>query len=728
MYLSPAESNNYKPDAASRRTPGGEYPNRGVERNTFMDRQQKILLSACLALVVCLCCLGVAGGSMIGAFAFLQQQPAVQSTSSLPPTKAPTSENSGNPGATISPTGENQTPSAFPLDLSDPVSASALESLQSLLAGDPPAGDLVEQAERLKGIVNIPRVTADHAAPVPVGTAASFYISNEDTKKTSSITAVMRYATPHVYFWVDQGASANNGDIRTLVDKFEKSIYPTDREFFGTEWTPGVDGDPHLYILYAKGLGNSVAGYFSSVDEFSRLANPFSNQHEMFYINADAQKLSDNYTLTVLAHEFQHMIHWYGDPNEDGWINEGFSELAVLLNGFNLGGFDLIYAQNTDLQLNTWPDPSDTDTASHYGASFLFLDYFLNRFGSDATKALVHNPENGLTGIDNTLRTLGITDPSTGRTVTADDVMADFAAALLLQDTSFENGRYGFKNYSGLPSLESVQQIGSCPTEKKNTDVTQYGIDYYRLKCSGPLRIYFSGQTQEQVLPVDPQDGKYYVWSNRGDQSDMTLTRAFALPSGSAATLQYDLWYDVEKDWDYVYLEASVDGGQTWTMLHTPSGTGTNPEGNNSGWGWTGKSGGGSDPAWIHEQADLSAYAGKHVLVRFEYITDAAVNGAGLIVDNIRIPEISYAADFEDGLDGWDGKGFVRLQNVLPQSYRVLVVRRGSQTTVEEFPLDDRMSGSISLTSKEGEEVYLIVVGTARFTNQKAPYQFIVLS
>jgi immune inhibitor A len=728
MYLSPAESNNYKPDAASRRTPGGEYPNRGVERNTFMDRQQKILLSACLALVVCLCCLGVAGGSMIGAFAFLQQQPAVQSTSSLPPTKAPTSENSGNPGATISPTGENQTPSAFPLDLSDPVSASALESLQSLLAGDPPAGDLVEQAERLKGIVNIPRVTADHAAPVPVGTAASFYISNKDTKKTSSITAVMRYATPHVYFWVDQGASANNGDIRTLVDKFEKSIYPTDREFFGTEWTPGVDGDPHLYILYAKGLGNSVAGYFSSVDEFSRLANPFSNQHEMFYINADAQKLSDNYTLTVLAHEFQHMIHWYGDPNEDGWINEGFSELAVLLNGFNLGGFDLIYAQNTDLQLNTWPDPSDTDTASHYGASFLFLDYFLNRFGSDATKALVHNPENGLTGIDNTLRTLGITDPSTGRTVTADDVMADFAAALLLQDTSFENGRYGFKNYSGLPSLESVQQIGSCPTEKKNTDVTQYGIDYYRLKCSGPLRIYFSGQTQEQVLPVDPQDGKYYVWSNRGDQSDMTLTRAFDLPSGSAATLQYDLWYDVEKDWDYVYLEASVDGGQTWTMLHTPSGTGTNPEGNNSGWGWTGKSGGGSDPAWIHEQADLSAYAGKHVLVRFEYITDAAVNGAGLIVDNIRIPEISYAADFEDGLDGWDGKGFVRLQNVLPQSYRVLVVRRGSQTTVEEFPLDDRMSGSISLTSKEGEEVYLIVVGTARFTNQKAPYQFIVLS
>lgn len=692
-----------------------------------MDRQLKILLSACLALVVCLCCLGAAGGSAIIAFAFLQPQPPIQSTIALPSTKAPTSETDGNPTATFSPAGETQTPSVSPLDLSDPVSAAALETLQSLLAGDPPAGDLVEQAERLKHVVNIPRVTADHAAPVPVGAAASFFISNEDTNKTSPITAVMRYATPHVYFWVEQGAIANDGDIQTLVDKFEKSIYPTDREFFGTEWTPGVDGDPHLYILYANGLGNSVAGYYSSVDEFSRLAHQFSNQHEMFYINA-SQDLTDNYTLSVLAHEFQHMIHWYGDPNEDGWINEGFSELAVLLNGFDVGGADWEYMQNTDLQLDTWSDINESDSFSHYGVSFLFTDYFLNRFGSDAAKALVHNPENGLTGIDDTLRTLDITDPSTGRILTADDVMADFAVALLLQDTSFENGRYGFKNYPGLPSLDSVQEIRSCPTKKKNTDVTQYGIDYYLLNCSGPLKVFFSGRTQEEVLPVDPQNGKNFVWSNRGDQSDMTLTRAFDLPSGSAATLQYDLWYDLEQDYDYAYLETSVDDGKTWTMLHTPSGTDTNPQGSNFGGGWTGKSGGGSDPAWIHEQADLSAYAGKHVLIRWEYITDAAVNGAGLIVDNIRIPEISFTADFESGLDGWEGKGFVRLQNVLPQSYRVLVVRRGSQTTVEEFPLDDRMSGSLSLTADAGEEVYLIVVGTARFTNQKAPYQFIVLS
>ncbi len=488
-----------------------------------------------------------------------------------------------------------------------------------------------------------------------------------------------------------------------------------------------MDGDVHLYILYSNGLGNSVAGYFSSVDEVSRLAHPYSNQHEMFYINA-SQDLTDAFTLSVLAHEFQHMIHWAADPNEDGWVNEGFSELAVLLNGFDVGGADWSYLQDTDLQLNTWSDVNEANSFAHYGASFLFMDYFLNRFGNEATQALVRNPLNGLTGIDDTLKTLGLTDPATGKTLTADDVMADFAAALLVQDNSFENGRYGFKDYPGIPALGSAQEVGPCPTEKTTTDVTQYGIDYYQIKCSGPVKIFFSGQTQEKVLPVSPEAGKYYVWSNRGDQSDMTFTRAFDLPAGSPATLQYDTWYDIEKDWDYVYLEASVDGGQTWKMVSTPSGTGTNPEGNNFGWGWTGKSGGGDNPAWIHEQADLSAYAGKHVLIRWEYVTDAAVNGAGLMVDNIRIPEIIYAADFEDGLDGWEGKGFVRLQNVLPQSYRVLVVHRGSQPSVEEIPLDDRMSGGVSVTVQPNEEVYLIVIGTARFTNQKAPYQFVVLT
>jgi hypothetical protein len=37
------------------------------------------------------------------------------------------------------------------------------------------------------------------------------------------------------------------------------------------------------------------------------------------------------------------------------------------------------------------------------------------------------------------------------------------------------------------------------------------------------------------------------------------------------------------------------------------------------------------------------------------------------------------------------------------------------------------MAGKLVIDAADGEEVYLIVLGTARYTRQKAPYQFIVL-
>ncbi len=79
----------------------------------------------------------------------------------------------------------------------------------------------------------------------------------------------MVYLTSHVYFWVEKGVQYKDSDVKAFVDRFETKTYPTDREFFGSEWTPGVDQDVHLYILDTGGLGNSIAGYYSPNDEYS---------------------------------------------------------------------------------------------------------------------------------------------------------------------------------------------------------------------------------------------------------------------------------------------------------------------------------------------------------------------------------------------------------------------------------------------------------------------------
>ena len=66
-----------------------------------------------------------------------------------------------------------------------------------------------------------------------------------------------------------------------------------------------------------------------------------SNEHEMFYVNLDtmADSIGTPYYEGVLAHEFQHMVQWYVDSNEDTWLNEGLSELATMLTGYGPSGF-----------------------------------------------------------------------------------------------------------------------------------------------------------------------------------------------------------------------------------------------------------------------------------------------------------------------------------------------------------------------------------------------------
>jgi len=226
------------------------------------------------------------------------------------------------------------------------------------------------------------------------------------------------------------GVKYREADLQQLADTFDQDIVPTDRAFFGMEWNPGVDGDPRFYVLYAGGLGSSLAGYFSSADELPPAAHPYSNAHEMFLMNSDTVNLNEEYIYGTMAHEFQHMIHWYQDRNEETWVNEGFSMLAEHVNGYDSGGFDYDYMLNPDLQLTDW-GPDTGENGPHYGASYLFMVYFLDRFGEDATKAWVALKENGFAGLDKVMQELGWMNPSTGKVYSGYDVFSELDSCKL---------------------------------------------------------------------------------------------------------------------------------------------------------------------------------------------------------------------------------------------------------------------------------------------------------
>src|SRR5258708_9608551 len=277
------------------------------------------VIAIVLGVVACLCACIFALGGGAAYLALTTSNVATQLSTGVRPQLT---EIFQQPTKTPGPGTATNAPTIVLTPVPTPVAGSS-DTLQTLENDVIPPNDPRELAMRLKGTGPIPEVVASAPANYEVEQELKFNASNLDTNANFQIQAKLIYETTNAYFFVQDGINVDLQAVKTMVDTFQNKIYPTDREFFGSEWTPGVDDDPHLYILYAGGLGSTVAGYYSSVDEYSHLALKYSNEKEMFDVNADNQRPGDPYLMGVLAHEFQHIDHWAHDKNEEPWMNEG---------------------------------------------------------------------------------------------------------------------------------------------------------------------------------------------------------------------------------------------------------------------------------------------------------------------------------------------------------------------------------------------------------------------
>ena len=238
---------------------------------------------------------------------------------------------------------------------------------------------------------------------------------------------------------------------------------------------------------------------------------------------------------------------------------------------------------------------------------------------------------------------------------------------------------------------------------------------------SGVATVIFTGTTQTQLVANQPHSGDRQWWSNRGDLMDSTLTRSLDLSGLVSATLTFWTWYDIEEAWDYAYVAVSSDGGRTWATLPTLHTTTTNPVGSNLGNGYTGRSGGGKAAQWIPDRANLTAYAGKKVLLRFEYVTDDAVNNPGFCVDDIAIPELGFADDVEQSA-GWEAQGFVLSSNNIPQSYILRLITFGQENSVRAVPVDKH--GRATITVSGVTRAILAIAGSTPITTVPTSFQY----
>lgn len=597
-----------------------------------------------------------------------------------------------------------------------PVSEESLSTVELLRQTTIPARDLYSLTERLKDTGPVPKVVNDTPPHYEIGQRENFWVNDEELSDTYlTIEATLRYATLHVYMWVEDGLGLDQEDIEASARTFEEHIYPTNRLYFGSEWSPGVDNDPHIHILNAN--LPSVGGYYSSNDEYPSIVNPFSNEKEIMYINATYVSPGNDIYNSILAHEFQHMIHWNIDPDEDTWVSEGSAQTAEALSGYEpwLGSF----LSEPDTQLTAWADEIE-EAGVHYDASFLFMYYFTERFGADLVRELTATEADGMAGFDEVLA-------ANGFDITSDDVFQDWLIANYLNDPGLGDGRYGYEGI-GLWDTAALDHVYRHYPDSRSTTVHQYAADYIELRPGrGDLAIEFTGSTQVKLVDNEPHGGEYEWWSNRGDVSNMTLTREFDLSDLEEATLEFWLWYDIEDNYDYAYVEVSTDGGRTWEIMSGKHTTDSNPYGNSFGHGYTGISGGEDESDWVEEEIDLTPYVGQEVMIRFEYITDDAYNDPGLCLDDIAIPELGYYYDAETA-DGWEAEGFIRSNNTLPQDWIVQVIEIGTRTTVREMELGETQEGRLVIENfgDEVDRAVLVVGAVAPSTTEVASYQYSV--
>ncbi|MBI4200124.1 MAG: immune inhibitor A [Chloroflexi bacterium] len=575
-------------------------------------------------------------------------------------------------------------------------------------ASPPPERDLYALAERLRLKSGQPAQRVVNAAPVSYqeGRKDVFWVTNVRSRQVRQVTATLKLVSPHAYWYVDDAVNMRVDALRASARVFEEEVYPRVTAAFGTEWTPGVDNDIHLTILHTVLQG--LAGYYSSSDEYPASVHPYSNQREMIYIDSGAVPPGTREYLGTLAHELAHAIQWNADAAEETWVNEGLAEVAKELAGYPLS-FRTSFLAMPYISLTLWPGATES-SGPHYGGASLFLLYLMELYGgAEGLRVLQGERLDGIRGVEAYLRRAGVLKGFR-------EVFGDWIVANYLDDP-----RGGVYSYPQRNLQVTVSSVVNGPGTVKD-EAQQYGARYFDLQLVAPqTTVTFQGQAWTPLFPDPTPDGGRCWWSNRGDSIDSTLTAKFSLPAREGIVLSYSLWYDVEEGWDYAYVEASTDGGATWDILAGELSSPVDPVGNAFGPGYTGESRG-----WRQDQVDLTRYAGREVLVRFEYVTDDAIHGAGLCLDQIAIPSLGFLDDAEDGDGVWEALGFVRVENRVPQTYVVRLIEMGERPSVRAIELDSEQKATFSIQGLGSRvpHAVLVVAPTAERTTLPATFEF----
>lgn len=310
--------------------------------------------------------------------------------------------------------------------------------------------------------------------PAEVGDKATFNTYNIEQGCNEKIKATLKKIGKHCYVYVQDGQKVESKAIDKIVNAFDNKIYPEDRSMFGNEWSPGIDDDARITLLlldikdgYNPNTGNTAytGGYFNAGDCYTKAKYPTSNQREMLYLDTYPSQPGTDKFLSVIAHEFQHMIHWNHDPKEFTWMNESMSQLASYLCGYGHPSQIDAFMRTPDNNLVAW---ADDDVVANYGQAYMWAQYISNTIAStdERRKAfvrrMVSQKSQGFSGINAAIEKQGIKN-------TAKNLFRNFCVANYLNDDRIENSAYGYPSILSRFYLNPEEKIEKAPFKGKSS-------------------------------------------------------------------------------------------------------------------------------------------------------------------------------------------------------------------------------------------------------------------
>ncbi len=312
------------------------------------------------------------------------------------------------------------------------------------------------------------------------------------------VDAFTSFGERKLIVWVEDNEYNNREITSKMVDDLANAflqsgsnndIYDWDTSLYGAEWGShnksnliGYDGNIHILIY--KMDEDRVAGYFWSKDNYTKSQVPASNEKIMFYINStlysgnvagfDKEKAKKE-TFSTLAHEFQHMIHFYQrevlkNIDDATWFNEMLSEATEDLVATKLkykgprnvdpkdgsagesgndGGRYPYFNRYDYYSLTLW---HDRDIAS-YGIVSSFGAFLLRNYGG---AKVLHDLEKSNYADEKAL------ESATGKSI--HELLREWAVGVLLSDyISLPNGlpQYNFGDFKETSYNGNTYKLGS---------------------------------------------------------------------------------------------------------------------------------------------------------------------------------------------------------------------------------------------------------------------------